>query len=215
MNDRQLGPFLEVRRLLARVEALEAQIESFRRERQAYSQVPQQVRWCVTTSSESFPIADTNVFQIKFIDAHFTAATGVQALTKSNRSGPPQTFAHAATGRFVPEGVPLPCFWLRGLGANDAGEWWLLDPPMTLFGKLAEALVPDGEADMTVWLLGASGWEATDVVLPVKDWFLRFSEEVDELEAGHGLAVDWYLASGANAKYVVREASCLPTDFFE
>lgn len=221
MNDVQQSAFFELRRLIARVNALESQIEQFRRGRVAYSQVPDQVRWCVTISDDDeeledpYPVEDANVFPIRFIDTHFVATAGVQAFEQDARSTGRVTWAHAGTGRYVPVNVPLPCFLKRGLGPEGSGEWWLLDPPLMLFGKLAETLAADGVADMTVWLLGTGGWEASAAVIPVKDWFLRFAEDTTELEAGTGLAVFWYGASGTNAKYVVLQASCLPTDFFE
>jgi hypothetical protein len=209
----------DLSRMHARLSALESEVQQLRRVREAKLDVFRQVRWCITCApedeEEEYPTTPANVFPIKFLDCHFTPTAGLQTLSHTARQTAAATVAHASTGQFVPEGVPLPCFWLRGLGGADAGEWWLLDPPQRHYGKLAGALSPNGTQNMHVWLLGASGWYNSGATIVVQDWFMRFAAVGSSLPAGTGLCVNWHLASGSHAKYVVDSASCLVDDLFD
>ena len=115
-------------RLRARLGTVEEEVRQLRRLRDAKVDLFRQVRWCITCDpedeDEDYPTAGT-VFPIKFLDAHFTATVGTQTFVSTARSTEPQTVAFCA--HYVKVNTPCPCFWLRGLGDDEAGEWWLLD----------------------------------------------------------------------------------------
>lgn len=115
-------------RMRGRLDTVEEEVRQLRRVRDAKIDLFRQVRWCITSEpedeDEDYPTSGT-VFPIKFLDAHFTATAGAQAFESTARSTDPQTVAFCS--HYVKVATPCPVFWLRGLGAADAGEWWLLD----------------------------------------------------------------------------------------
>jgi len=136
------------------VDAIKRELDQLRRIRFPQADLHRDIRWAMTvgTVPSDYPDTAANTFPIRFLDAHFTKTAGLRTFLYSNRSTDPVTLAHAATGQYIPSGLPLPVFWQRGLGAEDSGEWWFLDPPRLYVVQLTTVLHARSSALARIWL---------------------------------------------------------------
>lgn len=127
-------------------------IEAIRRERQPQFVFPQQPKLAITCdpATGSYPTFNANVFPIKFLDADFTATTGQRTLNKTNRQEDAATVALFPSGNWIPKDTVLPVFQCRGLGDEDAGDWFFADGPREYFGKLTGDLESGGTGSANV-----------------------------------------------------------------
>lgn len=148
----------EIENLRRRVQVLEDALTQFRRQRVPQPIVPIQLRWAVPTASSgvAWPTGSANVFPIRFLDPDFTATQGLQNFNRTARSTDPTAFALSYRD-WVPEGAPLQVLQQRGLGADDAGEWWFLDPPSYYTARLLGSLSAAGSASAEIYLLQTDG----------------------------------------------------------
>jgi hypothetical protein len=225
------SPLAEFNALVARVKNLEAEVQQLRRTREPTLGTFQQVRWAVTCEPANdeedeevpYPEDGATVFPIRFLDAHFVATIGEQDFESQQRDDEQQAVVYS--DMYLPVDTTLVVFFQRGGGTSDEndGIWWVLKGPTHYYGKLDETLDRNQSAQMTIWKRTEDGWDPTDAVITVHDWFLRFAEEDTLLEAGTGLRVSWQQnprgdeppGANENSGFVVDESSCLPEDFFD
>lgn len=204
--DLQLSHHVEIRKLRDELAGLRDKVRMLEARRPPASVHPQQVRWAMTVQDgeTSWPAADANVFPIVFLDAEFTATQGQQTIDVAARQAAPPVKAFSAMGNWIQPGLPIPAFHLKGLGDDEAGVWWLMDPPkwymvvlnsslsrkgsttasIYLFDS-ADALV-DTLCDITVWECGQLGTGETIAagVRGTADWIHDIQEDTDPVTGG-------------------------------
>lgn len=128
---------LEEQFLAARLE-----LDSLRRVRQPIQATQEQPKLAITCSpaSGSYPVVNANVFPIKFLDCDYTATTGQRTLTQTARQAAQATVALFPSGNWIPNGTVVSVYQARGLGAADAGDWFILDGPKAFFARLTADL---------------------------------------------------------------------------
>jgi len=127
MDDRLQPLKLEIAKLQRRLDAAESRLDQCRGQRDPKVDRELQIRWAETCnpSSGSYPIAGSGatVFPIKFLDAHFTATIGVQSFDSTTRQSAQAAVVYSS--QYLAVNTKIPVFWCRGLGDEDAGEWWI------------------------------------------------------------------------------------------
>ncbi len=104
-------------------------IDSLRRSREPLGHIPLQVRKAVTCtpSSGSYPVPGDNCYPIVFVDPDFTNTPGLRTLNATARQAAQATCAlSASTSIYIPINTPVDVYQCRGLGGDDAGEWFIL-----------------------------------------------------------------------------------------
>jgi hypothetical protein len=166
--------------------------------------------------SGSYPTSGST-FALKFLDREFTAtAGGAGTVTEHPRSATEQVVGRTINGQWVLEDERVLVFFQPPPpGTTGKGKWWIQAQPY-YYGKLTTAMEPNESASMKVWYPTSTGWAASNHVITVWDFFLRFAEGVVDLPIGTGLRVDWVQSpvTPANSRFVVSESSCQEEDFF-
>jgi len=210
----------ELAELRRRLRALEEQVDQFRRVRVPTPASPLQVRWCVTTAGgDAWPTGSANVFPIRFLDPDFTATQGLRNFNRVPRSA--NSAAYAFSHRdWVPEGVPLLAVHQRGLGAADAGEWWLLETPDHYLARLLGSLAAGLSASAEIYLRNSSrDLVASGCTVTVYDEFLPAGET---LEADTLVSIEWepfravetgVPAAAPYGDWLARTAGCSPREW--
>ena len=157
MSDVQAPLLTRIHRLEETVLTLLRDVDGIRRVREAQFVLPEQPRLAVTCdpAANSYPSANANVFPIKFLDADYTvpnfSGSALVSLTKSNRQTAAACTALFPTGNWIPKGTAVSVYQCRGLGADDAGDWFILDGPKEYLGKLSGSLSGAGSGSARVY----------------------------------------------------------------
>jgi hypothetical protein len=157
MHDFRQPPSIEIERLRRRCDQLETMVKQLASAREATINAVQAIRWAETIESEGepWPTESANVFPIRFVDPHFTAEQGLQDFEREPRSEERQAFALSWVD-WLPKNEPFMVFEQRGLGPDEAGIWWFINPPLTHIGVYEAELTQGGTANFLVKRAGVS-----------------------------------------------------------
>lgn len=191
-------------------ELLRREVDQLRRLRHGQHDLNREIRWAITHKNygTDYPDEGANTFAIRFLDAHFTKAQGLQTFTNDPRSEEGVTYAHAQTGQYIPEGLPIPVFWQRGLGGEGKGEWWFLDPPLIYDGKIITSLAAGGSADCDLWLFNSS--YVLERPSPVVTISIRHTLKGTELPQYTQVKIAWQFQ--VKPAWTVIAAACEPDE---
>lgn len=188
--------------------AAQRSLDGIRRVREPALILPEQPRLAVTCdpASGSYPTSNANVFPIKFVDGDFTATTGQRTLNKTNRQAAAAVQALFPSGNWIPKDTVVSVYQCRGLGSDDAGEWFILDGPRQYFGRLTAAMAAGATVDTNVYTSNDSA-QALLATLSVKASPLFLSGTV--LDSLTWISFRWDIIEG---KFLTDAAACGPED---
>lgn len=104
-------------------------VDAIRRIREPLGDVHLQVRKAKTCnpSGGGYPVAGDNVYPIVFVDADFVNTPGSRTLNADARQAAQATCALSSSSVYIPVGTVVDVYQCRGLGDQDAGDWFILD----------------------------------------------------------------------------------------